>query len=81
MNIDEFWKRLAGYGVTVPQEVQRIVGLDMREERVLIRPPGTRSAKVRVLEYGTSVPATYIARAEGITVQRVYQIRRDCLRK
>lgn len=76
MNIDEFWKRLAGYGVEVPQDVQRRVGLDLNQERVQIRPPGTTAAKARVLEYGTSVPATYIARQLGITVQHVRRIRR-----
>jgi hypothetical protein len=81
MNIDEFWKRLQGYGVAVPQDVQRRVGLELNQERVLIRPPGTASSKLRVLEFGTGVPATYIARKLGITVQRVYQIRRDCTPK
>jgi len=78
MNIDDFWKRLGNYGVDVPPDVQRRVGMDFNQERVLIRPPTTGSAKVRVLEFGTGVPATFIARKLGITVQRVYQVRRDC---
>ncbi len=76
MNIDEFWKRLRGYGVEVPQDVQRRVGLDFNQERVLIRPPTTVSAKVRVLEFGTGVPATYVARQMGVTVQHVRRVRR-----
>lgn len=70
MTIDDFWKRLNGYGVTVPDEVQRQVGLDLREERIMIRPPAANN-KTRVLEYGTSVPATYVARTLGITVRQV----------
>jgi hypothetical protein len=42
---------------------------------VFIRPPAS-SAKRTVLEYGTSVPATYVARKMGITVRRVQQIRK-----
>jgi uncharacterized Zn finger protein len=70
MTIDEFWKRLNTYGVTVPEDIQRQVGLDMREERVMIRPPAANN-KVRVIEYGTSVPAAYVARTLGITVRQV----------
>lgn len=76
MNIDEFWKRLAGYGVEVPADVRRRVGLDMNQERVLIRPPAPENRKVRVLEYGTGVPATFVARELGVTVQHVRRIRR-----
>lgn len=77
MTIDEFWQHLAAHGIDVPLEVRRRIGLELCQERVMIRPPGTASAKVRVIEFGTSVPATFIARKLGITVQRVYQIRRD----
>jgi hypothetical protein len=75
MTIDDFWKRLEGYGVAVPHEVQRRVGLDLCQERVMIRPPAP-SGKTRVLGYGTGVPATFIAREIGVTVQYVRQIRR-----
>lgn len=76
MVIDEFWKRLAAYGVDVPAEVQRRVGLDMNQERVLIRPPADGSRKVRVLEYGTGVPATFVARKLGVTVRTVQRYRK-----
>lgn len=76
MDIDTFWKRLAGYGVAVPADVQRRIGLDLCQERVLIRPPGTASAKLRVSEYGTGVPATYVARQVGISVRQVQKIRK-----
>lgn len=76
MNIDEFWKRLAGYGVEVPVDVRRRVGLDLNQERVLIRPPGTPAAKTRVLEFGTGVPATYIARKMGVSVRTVQRYRK-----
>lgn len=75
MTIDEFWKRLAGYGVAVPDDIQRRVGFDLREERVLIRPPAC-SSKTRVLEYGTGVPATYVARKLGVTVRTVQRYRK-----
>jgi hypothetical protein len=75
MNIDDFWKRLGNYGVEVPPDVQRRVGLDMNQERVLIRPPSTQSAKLRVMQYGTGVPATYIARELGVTVRQVRKVR------
>jgi hypothetical protein len=76
MNIDDFWKRLGNYGVDVPPDVQRRVGLDFNQERVLIRPPTTASAKVRVLQYGTGVPSTYIARQIGISVRQVQKVRK-----
>lgn len=76
MVIDEFWKRLAAYGVDVPADVQRRVGLDMNQERVLIRPPAASSAKPRILEFGTSVPATYVARKLGVTVRTVQRYRK-----
>lgn len=76
MTIDELWKTLASYGAPVPRDVQDRVGRDFNQERVQIRPPGTAAAKTRVLEFGTGVPATFVARQLGITVQRVYQIRR-----
>ena len=76
MNIDDFWKRLGNYGVDVPPDVQRRVGLDFNQERVLIRPPTTVSAKVRVLQYGTGVPSTYIARQIGISVRQVQKVRK-----
>lgn len=75
MTIDEFWRRLAGYGVAVPTDVQRRVGLDMAQERVMIRPPAA-SNKLRVLEYGTGVPATVVARELGVTAQHVRRVRR-----
>lgn len=76
MRIEDFWKRLAGYGVEVTPDVQRRVGLDLCQERVLIRPPGTSApAKTRVLEYGSSVPAVFIARELGITVRQVRKVR------
>lgn len=75
MNIDEFWKRLSGYGVEVPADVQRRVGLDMNQERVLIRPPAAENRKMRVQEYGTGVPATFVARELGVTVRQVRKIR------
>lgn len=75
MTIDEFWKRLAGYGVDVPVNVQRSVGLDMNQERIFIRPT-VASIKPRVLEYGTGVPATFVARQLGVTVQHVRRVRR-----
>lgn len=76
MTIDELWKTLAHYGAPVPVEVQQRFGRDFNQERVQIRPPGTTSAKTRVLEFGTGVPATFIARQIGITVQHVRRIRR-----
>lgn len=75
MTIDDFWKRLENYGVAVPPEVRVRVGRDFNQERVLIRPPATTSAKVRVSEYGTGVPATFIARQLGVTVRQVRKIR------
>jgi len=77
MTIDEFWKRLQGYGVDIPMDIQRRVGLELNQERVMIRPPTTVCNKIRVLELGNDVPATHVARDLGITVRRVLQIRRD----
>ena len=68
MRIDEFWKTLQGYGVEVPPEVQYRIGLDLCQERIMIRPPQSAN-KTRVLEYGTTVSAVFIARQLGITVQ------------
>ena len=76
MNIDDFWKRLAGYGVEVPAEVQRRVGLDMNQERVLIRPPAAHSAKTAVVSLGTTVPATFVARKLGVSVRTVQRYRK-----
>jgi hypothetical protein len=75
MQIEDFWKRLLSYGVVVPDEVQRRVGLDMNQERVFIRPPAV-NRKARVLEFGTSLPATFVARELGVTVQHVRRVRR-----
>jgi hypothetical protein len=75
MTIDEFWKRLSGYGVAVPPDIQRRVGLDMCQERIMIRPTAPLK-KSSVLGYGTGVPATFVARELGVTVQYVRKIRR-----
>ena len=75
MTIDEFWKRLSQYGVVVPPDVRRQVGLDMNQERVFIRPP-MESRKTAALQYGTTVPATFVARRLGITVRQVQRYRR-----
>ncbi len=74
MRIEDFWKALAGHGVDVPQEVRQRIGLDLNQERVLIRPPDAGN-KARVLEAGTTVPATYVARQLGITVRQVRKYR------
>lgn len=74
MRIDEFWKVLSTYGVDVPLDVQHKVGTNLNQERVMIRPPAS-SHKRAVLEYGTTVPATFIARNLGITVRQVRKIR------
>ena len=76
MKIEHFWKTLQDFGVAVPGDVQRQVGLALNQEKVLIRPPTTASTKVRVMEYGTSVPATFVARKLGVTVQHVRRVRR-----
>jgi hypothetical protein len=74
MRIDEFWNDLARYGIDVPAEVRQQFGLAHNQERVLIRPPAANN-KARVLEAGTSVPATYVARTLGITVRQVRKYR------
>lgn len=74
MQIEELWKRLASHGVDVDASVQRAIGLECFQERVLIRPPGD-STKRRVLEAGTSVPATYVARKLGVSVRTVQRYR------
>ena len=76
MNIDDFWKRLNGYGITVTPELQRRIGLDLNQERVMIRPPAQENRKARVIEYGTSISALIVARQTGVTVQYVRRVRR-----
>lgn len=76
MNIDDFWKQLREHGVDVPTDVQRRIGLDFNQERLLIRPPAQENRKVRVIEYGTSVSAHVVARQLGVTVQYVRRVRR-----
>jgi hypothetical protein len=76
MRIEDLWIQLARHGIDVPPDVQRRIGLDHNQERVLIRPPGTAGAKTRVMALGTSVPAAFVAREIGITVQHVRRIRR-----
>ena len=75
MRIDELWRRLASFGVEVPPDVQRAIGLAHNQERVLIRPPA-ESHKAQVLALGTSVPAAYVARKLGVTVRTVQRHRR-----
>jgi hypothetical protein len=74
MKIEEFWKTLSKHGVDVPREVQQRIGTDLNQERVLIRPLD-RCNKARVLEAGTTVPATFVARQLGITVRQVRKYR------
>lgn len=74
MRIEELWTELSKSGVAVPQDVQRTIGLRFNQERVLIRPPSA-SNKTRVLEAGTTVPATFLARQLGITVRQVRKYR------
>lgn len=76
MIIDEFWKKLAGYGVAVPQEVQLRVGLDLNQERIFVRPPAMTPAKARVIDAGTSMSNVMIARAAGVSVRYVQKIRK-----
>lgn len=76
MTIDQLWKELARLGCPVPTEVQRTVGAQNYGEHVVLRPPGTPSAKVRVLEFGTSVSPQFVARKLGVSVRTVQMARR-----
>jgi len=75
MRIEELWTELSKSGVAVPQDVQRTIGLRFNQERVLIRPPAVGVQKASVLEFGTSVPATFVARKLGVTVRTVQRYR------
>lgn len=76
MRIEDLWKQLERHGVAVPVEVQRAVGMECNQERVLIRPPSTACHKIRVVEAGTTVPAAYVARQLGVTVRTVQRYRK-----
>lgn len=76
MIIDEFWKKLQGYGVNVPADVRRRVGLDLNQERIFVRPPAMSPAKARVVAAGTSMSCEVVARQAGVSVRYVQQIRR-----
>lgn len=76
MRIEDLWKELAKSGVSVSDDVQRRIGLQFNQERVLIRPPSTACHKAGVLEAGTSVPAAYVARKLGVTVRTVQRHRK-----
>ena len=76
MTIEEFWKRLEAHGVVVPHEIRSRIGLELSQERVMIRPPLRISNKARVLGYGSGVSSTFIARELGITVRQVQKIRK-----
>ena len=75
MVIDEFWKRLAEFGVEVPPDVRRRIGIELNQERIFIRPQAA-NRKTAVLAHGTGVPATFIARKEGLSVRQVRRIRK-----
>lgn len=75
MRIEDLWRELLKSGVAVPADVQRSIGLRFNQERVLVRPPAAAASKAHVLEYGTSVPATFVARRLGITVRTVQRYR------
>lgn len=74
MRIEDLWRELSNAGLPVPADVQRSIGLRFNQERVLVRPPASNNKEL-VLQAGTSVPATYVARQLGITVRMVRKYR------
>ncbi len=65
----------SGVSVDVAERIKSSVEQQFRGERLYIGAP-KGEAKRAILSYGPSVPATYIARQLGVTVQHVRRVRR-----
>lgn len=77
MTLEELFRVLGAHGVAVSETLQREIAQDLHGERIFVRRPCAEvPRKMRVLEYGTSVPASFVARQAGCTVQYVRRIRR-----
>jgi aromatic ring-opening dioxygenase LigB subunit len=64
----------SGVSVDVADRIKSSVEQQFRGERLYIGAP-KGEAKRAILEYGSSVPATYIARQLGVTVRHVRKVR------
>jgi hypothetical protein len=65
----------AGVDSGVADRIRASVEHTFRGERLYIGQPGG-AAKRKILEFGSSVPSTFIARELGVTVQHVRRVRR-----
>ena len=78
--IDEIMQLLRAQGVAVPSGIeQRVVERFMQANggtEVYVPKAPKRMTINRVQQYGTTVPATFIARELGMTVQHVRRVRR-----
>jgi hypothetical protein len=78
--IDEIMQLLREQGVAVPTGIkQRVVDRFMQMNggtEVYVPKAPKRVIINRVQQYGTTVPATFIARELGVTVQHVRRVRR-----
>ena len=65
----------SGVSVEIADRIKTRVEQQFRGERLYIGAPKGQ-AKRAILEFGDTVPATFIARQLGVTVQHVRQVRR-----
>jgi formylmethanofuran dehydrogenase subunit D len=82
--IKDLIKAMRDAGVDIPDTVAPVVEARMRAQyggcEIYVPKSPKGNKLVRIQAFGTSVPATFVARELGVTVRRVRQIR-QLLRK
>lgn len=77
--IDDLIKAFREAGMTIPENIERQVQDRLRATfggTEVYVPKLRHENKARIHEFGTSVPAHFVARKLGCTVGHVYRIRR-----